>query len=98
MGFWVLDFGLGIRLARKERLSVINSAARRQRNNREIGLRVSAAQVLITSQKLKNQQKKNNFLDFNFAKLTRKIANIQNLKSQARNSISGYCKNPKSQI
>ncbi|MEG5175844.1 hypothetical protein QUB25_27445 [Microcoleus sp. B3-D7] len=55
MGFWVLDFGLGIRLARKERLSVINSAARRQRKNREIGLRVAAAQVLITSQKLKKK-------------------------------------------
>ncbi|MCZ0900723.1 hypothetical protein ON021_30790 [Microcoleus sp. HI-ES] len=67
MGFWVLDFGLGIRLARKERLSVINSAARIQRNNREIGLRVAAAQVLITSQKLKKKARiKNNFLDFNF--------------------------------
>jgi hypothetical protein len=56
LGFWVLDFGLGIRLARKERLSVIKSAARRQRKNREIGLRVAAAQVLITSQKLKKKQ------------------------------------------
>jgi len=55
LGFWVLDFGLGIRLARKERLSVINSAARMQRKNREIGLRVAAAQVLITSQKLKKK-------------------------------------------
>jgi len=61
LGFWVLDFGLGIRLARKERLSVINSAARMQRNNREIGLRVAAAQVLITSQKLKKKQEKTTF-------------------------------------
>jgi len=57
LGFWVLDFGLGIRLARKQRLSVINSAARMQRNNREIRLRVAAAQVLITSQKLKKKSK-----------------------------------------
>jgi len=56
LGFWVLDFGLGIRLAREQRLSVINSAARMQRNNREIRLRVAAAQVLITSQKLKKKQ------------------------------------------
>lgn len=64
MGFWVLDFGLGIRLARKERLSVIKSAARMQRNNREIGLRVVAAQVLITSQKLKKSKKKEQLFRF----------------------------------
>jgi len=37
-----------------------------QRNNREIGLRVAAAQVLIKSKKLKIKNKKKNFLDFNF--------------------------------
>ncbi|MEG4066416.1 hypothetical protein QUA42_03520 [Microcoleus sp. Pol11C2] len=64
MGFWVLDFGLGIRLAQKERLSVINSAARMQRNNRKIGLIVAAAQVLITSQKLKKSKKKKQLFRF----------------------------------
>ncbi|MEG4115259.1 MULTISPECIES: hypothetical protein [unclassified Microcoleus] len=64
MGFWVLDFGLGIRLAQKERLSVINSAARMQLNNRKKGLRVAAAQVLITSQKLKKSKKKKQLFRF----------------------------------
>ncbi len=64
MGFWVLDFGLGIRLARKQDLSVIKKAARMQRNNREIGLIVAAAQVLITSQKLKDKQKTEKLLRF----------------------------------
>jgi hypothetical protein len=58
-------FWTGIRLARKQRLSAIKSAARMQRNNREIWLRVAAAQVLIKSKKLKNNKKKK-FLDFNF--------------------------------
>jgi hypothetical protein len=49
-------FWTGIRLARKERLSAVKSAARRQQNNREIGLRVAAAQVLIKRKKLKNKE------------------------------------------
>ncbi|UNU26095.1 hypothetical protein D0A37_21845 [Microcoleus vaginatus HSN003] len=64
MGFWVLDFGLGLRLARKQGLSAIKSAARMQRNNREIGLRVAAAQVLIKSQKLKNKEGKEQLFRF----------------------------------
>ncbi len=61
MGF---RFWTGIRLARKQRLSAIKSAARMQRNNREIGLRVAAAQVLIKSKKLKNKEEKEQLFRF----------------------------------
>jgi len=65
-GFGILGFRFwtGIRLAQKQRLSAIKSAARRQRNNREIGLRVAAAQVLIKSKKLKNKEKKEQIFSF----------------------------------
>jgi len=57
-------FWTGIRLARKQRLSAIKSAARMQRNNREIGLRVAAAQVLIKSKKLKKKEEKEQLFRF----------------------------------
>jgi hypothetical protein len=57
-------FWTGIRLARKQRLSAVKSAARRQRNNRKIGLRVAAAQVLIKRKKLKNKEEKEKFFRF----------------------------------
>jgi hypothetical protein len=57
-------FWTGIRLARKQRLSAIKSAARRQRNNRERGVRVAAAQVLIKSKKLKNKEEKEKLFRF----------------------------------